>query len=163
MNILDAIKQDHDQYKDQMQQLNEAKSIGQSEKDLFQRFSGDIEGHIQAEHKTLYPALEQKEKAKKHVLQAYEEHHVASGVLNELKSMEQMDERWMAKMQVLSELVKHHIQEEEEVIFKQARDELESGRLSELGDQFESSKQEMMRQTQTSTRGAAKSKSSSRK
>lgn len=159
MNILDAIKQDHDRYKDQMQQLNEAKSIGQSEKDLFQRFSSDIQGHIQAEQKTLYPALEQKEDARKHVLQAYEEHHVASGVLAELKSMQQMDERWMAKTQVLSELVKHHIQEEEDVIFKQARDELGSDKLRDLGDQFESIKQETMRQTQTSTRGAAKSSS----
>ena len=101
MNILDTIKQDHDRYKDQMQQLNQAKSMGQSEKDLFQRFSSDIEAHIRAEQQTLYPALEQHDQARKHVLQAYEEHHVAAVVLGELKSMQQMDERWMAKMQVL--------------------------------------------------------------
>jgi len=118
MNILDSIKQDHDRYKDQMQKLNQAKSMGQSQKDLFQRFSSDIDAHTKAEQQTLYPALEQHDKAKQHVLQGYEEHHVATVVLDELKSMQQMDERWMAKMQVLSELVEHHIEEEEDVIFQ---------------------------------------------
>lgn len=160
MNILDTIRDDHDRFKDQMQQLNQAKSIGQSEKDLFQRFSGDITGHMMAEQQTLYPSLEEKSKDKQHVLQAYEEHHVASTVMDELKSIEQMDEHWMAKMQVFSELVKHHIQEEESVIFKEARETLGEQRLNELGDQWESTKQQAMRQGQKETvRGAASSRS----
>ncbi|HHX43956.1 MAG TPA: hemerythrin domain-containing protein [Chloroflexi bacterium] len=153
MNILDAIKQDHDQYKDQMQQLIEADRIGQSEKDLFQRFSSDIDAHMKAEQQMFYPVLEEQDMAKKHVLQAYEEHHVASLVMDELKSVQQMDERWMAKMQVLSELVKHHIQEEESVIFRHARDLLDSDELDALGDQWESSKQQVMRQTQPTGTG----------
>jgi len=160
MNILDTIRDDHDRYKDQMEQLVQSKSMGQSEKDLFQRFSSDITGHMNAEQQTLYPYLEEQSKDKKHVLQAYEEHHVASTVMNELKSMEQVDERWMAKMQVLSELVKHHIQEEESVIFKEARESLGEQRLNELGDQWESTKQQAMRQSEMGgMRGAASSRS----
>lgn len=164
MTILDSIKQDHDRYKEQMEQLNKAKSIGQSEKDLFQRFASDIDAHTKAEQQTLYPALEQHDKAKQHVLQAYEEHHVATMVLDELKSMEQTDERWMAKMQVLSELVKHHIEEEEETIFEESRDILKKERLDQLGEEWEPTKQRQMREVQMGGKsGAAKTKSSSRR
>lgn len=160
MNILDTIKQDHDRYKDQMQQLTQATSIGQSEKDLFQRFSSDIDAHMKAEQQTIYPALEDNKKSRMHALEGYEGHHVASLVMDELKSMQQMDERWMAKMMVLSEIIKGHIEDEESTIFGDARDVLSSDRLNQLGDEWESAKQQVMRQTQQSgMRGGSTSSS----
>jgi len=70
------------------------------------------------------------------VLEAFEEHHVVKLVLAELPTVNPDDERFEAKMTVLSELVLHHADEEEKDMFRLAqklgKDELES-----LGEQME--------------------------
>jgi len=51
------------------------------------------------------------------VLEAMEEHHVAKWVLSELDGMDPTHERFDAKVQVLIENVRHHVQEEEQELF----------------------------------------------
>ncbi len=51
-----------------------------------------------------------------------EEHHVVHVFIREFKKLKPSDERFEAKFNVLGELVKHHIQEEEGEILPQAQD-----------------------------------------
>jgi hypothetical protein len=51
---------------------------------------------------------------------AYEEHHVFTLLGRELRKMHLTDNRYVAKFKVLSDLVRHHIQEEERHIFPEA-------------------------------------------
>jgi hypothetical protein len=75
-------------------------------------------------------------KADEMVPEAYEEHHVAQLVLQEFPKVDPEDERYEAKITVLSELIDHHVEEEEGEMFKSAQ-RLGSERLSELGDRME--------------------------
>jgi hypothetical protein len=75
-------------------------------------------------------------KAEEMVLEAYEEHHVVKLVLAELPRVNPEDERFEAKMTVLSELVEHHAEEEEKEMFKLAQ-KLGKGELEALGEQME--------------------------
>jgi hypothetical protein len=70
------------------------------------------------------------------VNEAYEEHHVVKLVLAELPQVDVEDERFEAKMTVLSELIEHHVEEEEDEMFKSA-EKLGAERLRELGAQME--------------------------
>jgi hypothetical protein len=70
------------------------------------------------------------------VAEAFEEHHVVDLVLKDLPNVDPEDERFEAKMTVLSELVEHHAEEEEEEMFKLAR-RLGDDELEALGDQME--------------------------
>jgi hemerythrin-like domain-containing protein len=70
------------------------------------------------------------------VLEAYEEHHVVKLLLAELPRVNPEDERFEAKMTVLSELVEHHVEEEEKEMFKLAQ-KLGREELEELGEQME--------------------------
>ncbi len=45
------------------------------------------------------------------ILEAYDEHHVVKLVLAELPRVNPEDERFEAKMTVLSELIEHHVEE----------------------------------------------------
>jgi hypothetical protein len=66
------------------------------------------------------------------VAEALEEHHVVKLVLRELPQVDPEDERFEAKMTILSELVEHHADEEEEEMFKTAQ-RLGDDELKELG------------------------------
>ena len=52
--------------------------------------------------------------------EAVEEHHLVHVLIAELKKLKPSDERFDAKFNVLGELVKHHIEEEEGEMFPQA-------------------------------------------
>ena len=67
-------------------------------------------------------------------LESLEEHHIVKWVLSELDDMDPEDERFDAKVTVLIENVRHHVEEEEEEYFPKVRDELGRNALSDLGD-----------------------------
>ncbi|MGI8940037.1 MAG: hemerythrin domain-containing protein [Iamia sp.] len=67
-------------------------------------------------------------------LESLEEHGVAKWLLSELDSLDPRDERFDAKVTVLIENVRHHVEEEEQDFFPQVRAELGRNDLQELGD-----------------------------
>ena len=69
-------------------------------------------------------------------MEAFEEHHVVKLVLAELPQVDPEDERFEAKMTVLSELVEHHADEEEKEMFKLAQ-KLGKDELEALAEQME--------------------------
>ncbi|MDG5816054.1 hemerythrin domain-containing protein [Chitinispirillales bacterium ANBcel5] len=122
-DILDQIQSEHkiiqnifelileEPIKDQQQQSN-----------LFSVLKKNLLPHIKSEEKLFYPLLTEHSDTKETALEALEEHRVAEMVLKELEQMSPSDERWIAKLTVLSEFVNHHIEEKEDAVFKGARD-----------------------------------------
>lgn len=68
------------------------------------------------------------------VLEALEEHHIVKATCAELEKMNPRDERFAAKMQVLSENVKHHIDEEENDLFPRLRKAFSRDELRAMGE-----------------------------
>ncbi len=71
------------------------------------------------------------------VLESLEEHHVVKWLLSELDTMPAEHERFDAKVNVLMENVRHHVEEEEQEFFPKVRDELGRNALNDLGDAME--------------------------
>jgi hemerythrin superfamily protein len=71
------------------------------------------------------------------VLEGLEEHHVVKWLLEELEHMDPADERFKAKVTVLIENVRHHVEEEEDDYFPKVRAELGRNDLTDLGDAME--------------------------
>lgn len=71
-----------------------------------------------------------------HVLESVEEHHVVLRMLSELAGPDPEDERFDAKMTVLVENVRHHVEEEEKEWFPKVRSALGHSRLGELGERL---------------------------
>jgi hemerythrin superfamily protein len=95
--------------------------------------------HTQIEEEVFYPAVRElgTSKAEEMIDEAFEEHHVVDLVLAELPEVDPEDERFEAKMTVLSELVQHHVEEEEKEMFQLAEKKLGAERIRELGQQME--------------------------
>jgi hemerythrin superfamily protein len=68
------------------------------------------------------------------VLESIQEHHIVKWVLSELEHMNPHEESFDAKVTVLIENVRHHVEEEEGDYFPKVRKELGRKKLSELGD-----------------------------
>jgi len=68
------------------------------------------------------------------VLESLEEHHIVKWLLAELDGMDATAERFDAKVTVLIENVRHHVEEEETEFFPKVRAGLDRRALSDLGD-----------------------------
>jgi hypothetical protein len=78
--------------------------------------------------------------AREEVLEALEEHHVVKWTLSELDGMDPGDERFTAKVTVLTDLVRHHVEEEEGELFPEVRKAMKRKDLEELAEALEAAK-----------------------
>ena len=143
MTIFDVIKQDHEKARylfDRMEKSGK-KEISSLQK-LFAELEEELQVHMEGEERFLYSALEQNKEAREKVLESYEEHQVAKTMLSTFKGLAADDERWLAKLSVLNEIVEHHMQEEEREVFKVARSVLDKGKVHEMALQFQQHKRE---------------------
>lgn len=97
--------------------------------------------HSAIEEEVLYPTVRAEIASESGlVLEALEEHHVVEWLLAELGAMSPEDERFDAKVTVLIESVRHHVVEEEDVLFPKVRSSLGRRRLRELGEDLEAAR-----------------------
>jgi len=107
---------------------------------LLDEIAGKLRAHMKVEEEIFYPAVSEESERKKMrelIPEAYEEHHVVKLVLDELPEVDPADERFVAKVTVLSELVDHHVEEEENEMFPAVEKDLGAELLSELGERMQ--------------------------
>jgi hemerythrin superfamily protein len=101
--------------------------------------------HAAIEEEILYPEI--RERVEKGgddddmVLEALEEHHVAKATLAEIERLPSEDERFKAKVTVLMESVRHHVEEEEDELFPKVRDMFSKSELDEMGARLKAARQ----------------------
>jgi hypothetical protein len=137
MKATDLLKKQHKEVKALFKKVDGTENTRQR-RQLLDEISQSLEGHTLIEEEIFYPAVRGLEtpKAEEMVLEAYEEHHVVKLILAELPLVDPEDERFEAKMTVLSELVEHHADEEEKEMFKTAQ-KLGKVELESLGRHME--------------------------
>jgi hemerythrin-like domain-containing protein len=148
MNALDLLKEDHDRIKPLLNDLKETTDRAEKTRgELFSRIKEELTVHEIIEEEIFYPTLKEHPKAKKIVLEGYEEHDVVSRLMGELDGMDPTDEHFGPKAKVMAENIEHHIEEEEGEMFKQARQVFEAHELEALGERMarrkESARQEL--------------------
>ena len=137
MKATDLLKKQHREVKALFKKI-EGTDNPRMRRQLMNEIAHSLEGHTLIEEEIFYPAVRglETQKAEVMVLEAYEEHHVVKLVLAELPRVNPEDERFEAKMTVLSELIEHHAEEEEKEMFKLAQ-KLGKDELTSLGEQME--------------------------
>ena len=108
-----------------------------------EKLKQELTVHEAIEEEILYPALIEFAKTKDITLEAYEEHHVVDTIMAELEQTPVDDETWAAKLTVMKENLEHHIEEEEDDMFKKARQVMDEAELKELGERMSARKAEL--------------------
>jgi len=143
MEIYARIKKDHDEARELMEKIKKT-SPGDERDELFEYFARDMWLHHKLEEAVFYRTLAEKRKTRGEAFEAENEHHVANGLLEELETMPADSHEWMAKFGVLCELIEHHMDEEEEETFEEAREVLSGEIAEEMGQRFDERKEVLM-------------------
>ena len=97
--------------------------------------------HAAIEEMYFYPAVrEQNPDLEDDVLEGLEEHHIVKWTLDELEGLDPKAERFDAKVTVLIESVRHHVEEEEGEMFPAVREAMGRKALQDLGATLEQAK-----------------------
>ncbi len=116
--VVEMLKEDHAKVKELFEEFESADSQEQAE--IAATVIFELEIHAELEEKLIYPAIREAIDDSDMMNEAVEEHHLVHVLITELKKMKPKDEKFHAKFTVLSELVKHHIEEEEEEMLPEA-------------------------------------------
>ena len=120
-NAVSMLREDHERIKNLFREFEWAQSPSDKQR-LLGQILDDLTVHALVEENVFYPAVrEDSAEAEQLLDMALEEHHVAKVLMEELRRMKPTDERYEAKVQVLTEIIKHHIKEEEAGVFSRAR------------------------------------------
>jgi hypothetical protein len=138
MDALSLMKQDHEDFKKLMEQLDKTTQQGvKTRQKVFEKPRTRLAVHETIGEEIFYPALKEHPRAREIVLEGYEEHHAVDMLIEELTEIPFDDQSWGAKFTVIKENVEHHIEEEEGEMFMKARQIFDRSELDELGAPME--------------------------
>lgn len=136
------LRADHAEVTEMFQQFEKSRSESKK-KDLSSQICIALSVHTRIEEDIFYPAAREalKDKDRELIAEAKVEHAGLKKLISEVENAE-MDEMFDARIQVMSEYVKHHVKEEQNEIFPKVRAaDLD---LKELGQRLQERKQQLM-------------------
>lgn len=132
---------DHKRVKKMFKQFDKMKEDGTSadKQALAQQICAELTLHAEVEEQIFYPAAREAIDDDDMLNEAEVEHASAKDLIAQIESGDPSDPLWDAKVSVLGEYIDHHVQEEEEEMFKKARKAKMD--LEALGQQIAAMKQ----------------------
>ena len=144
MDAIALLKQDHRKVEDLFEQFEKARDADRKEK-LVKQICTELSIHTMIEEEIFYPACAAQVKDEDLLDESYVEHDGAKVLVAELIKSDPGNEFYDAKVSVLSEMIKHHVKEEErrgEGLFAEAK---KAGLdMEALGERLMRRKQELI-------------------
>ncbi|MEH6566377.1 MAG: hemerythrin domain-containing protein [Halopseudomonas sp.] len=140
MNAIELLKDDHKKVLKLLEEItNTTERAVKTRTDLLAKVQAELSVHTTLEEDIFYPAYKKagaKSEAKMYH-EAVEEHRaVEKLVLPDLLKTDPGSVQFSGRMKVLKELLEHHIEEEEDEMFKEAKELLSKDQLEALGEQM---------------------------
>jgi iron-sulfur cluster repair protein YtfE (RIC family) len=136
--IVEQIRKDHRTTDREIAEL-EMRVRGRGDDDLgpvFAPMRRELLGHMAAEEKLLYPALEKE--MREQIADARKEHERIRGHLEALAAGGGMEEpEWRRRLEMLKQEIQHHVTDEESEILPATSRHFDEQQLRELGSRFE--------------------------
>jgi|SRR6478672_13375377 len=150
MDAIALLTEDHRKVKKLLGELAETTSRAEKTRtELLQQIARELKAHTKVEEEIFYPAFKQageKSDDDKMYFEALEEHRAAGDlVLPDLENTNVTSDQFGGRAKVLKELVEHHADEEEKEMFPRARKLLDKATLTDLGQQMQARKQELLK------------------
>jgi hemerythrin-like domain-containing protein len=132
------LKDDHEVVENLFKRFEKAGDGAKVEKrKIVDKIIEELTVHAYIEEEIFYPeARKAVPKTEDHVLESVEEHHVVVWMLSELQKLDAGDETFDAKVTVLTENVRHHVEEEENEWFPEVRKAMGRKALQEIGQRM---------------------------
>ena len=141
---IELLMSDHRKVEDLFEQYDQEKeSDDGTRREIALKICAELTVHAQVEEELFYPWLREnlEDDEMEMVEEAQIEHNTAKDLIAQIEAATDIDEVYNAKVKVLGEYIKHHVQEEKNEIFPEVRDEQEE--LDELGQEMAARKGEL--------------------
>jgi iron-sulfur cluster repair protein YtfE (RIC family) len=112
---------DHRKVEDLFKQYEKAKANETKKQAIFQQINAELKIHMAIEEEIFYPASRPFVDEQETVNEAEVEHASAKDLMKQLEAMSPSDDYYDAKVKVLSEMIEHHVEEEETEYFPELR------------------------------------------
>ncbi|HZA51255.1 MAG TPA: hemerythrin domain-containing protein [Myxococcaceae bacterium] len=133
MDAITLLERDHEEV-DALFNRFERTSGSRERRHIADQVIEALSRHAAIEEQFFYPAIRERSRRSEEIaLEALEEHHVVKWLLFELAKMQPSEERFEAKMTVLAENVRHHIEDERKELFPLVRRVFQREELADLG------------------------------
>jgi|SRR5947209_909937 len=146
------LKADHKHVKELFGQVEETSERAKAQlQRLGDEICRELTVHTEIEEQIFYPAVKERtqrghKEEKDQLLEAYEEHAAAKKVIEDVKATDPGDESYKPKITTLSELIDHHVKEEEREMFPAVKELFGEEELVELGQRMAQLKQQLQQQ-----------------
>ena len=142
MDAITLLKNDHKTVEKLFKQFEKAgERATTTKRNIVDKIVEELSVHAVIEEQVFYTACRDLvPDSEDMVLESLEEHHIVKWTLSELDGLDPENERFEAKVTVLIESVRHHVEEEEGDLFPQVRKALGRKQLGEIGDSMEQAK-----------------------
>ncbi len=142
---MDAITFLKDEHKVAAKLLRELGDLGDRALVRRKKLTGQVvealSKHVAIEEAIFYPRVrDEVAGTADDILESLEEHHIVKWTLEELRHLDPADERFGAKVTVLTELVRHHVEEEETGWFPKVRKAIGRRELAEIGAEMQAAR-----------------------
>jgi hemerythrin superfamily protein len=136
MDAITLLKNDHKRVEQLFKRFEKAGDRAFVEKrKTVDQIIEELSVHAAIEEQLFYPVVRATVPGTEDIaLESHEEHHVAKWLLSELEDLDPEHERFDAKVTVLIETVRHHVEGEEQELFPMVRKELGRSALADLGE-----------------------------
>ena len=153
MDVFELLEADHEKVKGLFNRLTEGSDNAVKTREaLFKQLATELALHTKVEETIVYPRLKEVDELREMVEEGIEEHQEAEQLLEALASMPKDDKQWNATLLELKKAIEHHVQEEENELFPEARELIAEDELVEMANTVTQEKKEMMQ----GSHGAAK-------
>ncbi|MDX2277385.1 MAG: hemerythrin domain-containing protein [Hyphomonadaceae bacterium] len=143
-DAIQLLKADHREVEAWFEEFENTNS-GSKKQKLATQICTALKVHTQIEEEIFYPACREAGIEQDMMDEADVEHDGAKKLIAEIEAGKPGDDHWDAKVTVLSEMIKHHVKEEEQrdgMFAKAKKTDLD---LDELGAELKARKDELMR------------------
>ena len=120
MNIFEALRESHEEQRVLAEQLIQTHGATEERQELFEKLKNELFAHAVAEDRYFYIPLMMTDSGLNITRHALSEHHKMDELLEQLSNTELNNPGWLALAKKLTEIVHHHLKEEEHGFFQQA-------------------------------------------
>ena len=142
MDAITLLRNDHQAVQQLFKRFEKAGDTAYVEKrQIVDQIIEALSVHAAIEEQLFYPVARATVPATEDIaLESLEEHHIVKWVLSELVDLDPRNERFDAKVTVLIENVRHHVEEEQNEFFPKVRNGLGRKELADLGEAMQKAK-----------------------
>ena len=151
MEIYDILKTDHQEIKGYIEELLALRDDDDYRYVLIEEIANSLIPHSRAEESVFYNTLRAVNADKNIVLHGYQEHLEAETLLRTLQAMDKMNMNWRKTAEKLRDALYHHIDDEENEIFNEAKSAFTSEEAVGMGEAFNSLKEKVSQESTLQT------------